>query len=131
MRADLRVEHHVHIALDAFCDAMTDKNLERVVSLFAVDSEATALGFESDDVAVGLPNVRAFFSRVLERPATYSWEWTRRLVCGTGDIAWLVAEGELIATAAGGGITHSRHTLTGVLVKQNGVWLWMQMHTSE
>jgi hypothetical protein len=96
MRASGQIEAEILQTLDAFCGAITARDLEATMGLFAPDEDVTLQASEAGTLATGPQQLRAFFLRLYARPVGFSWEWTHRRVSARGEVAWFFADGQEI-----------------------------------
>ena len=90
---------------------------------FAPDSDVVLIGSDADELAIGHEQLDQFFQKILGLPVTLAWDWKLTKVSSIGDVAWVFAQGESIVRSADGE-KRSPYRLTGVLVRNNGKWLW-------
>ncbi|MGH3004764.1 MAG: SgcJ/EcaC family oxidoreductase [Gaiellaceae bacterium] len=116
-------------ALDDFNAAWATRNLEGLMAQFAPDSDVLLLGSEQGETARGPAELRRLLAFFFEEPVTYRWDWHRRDVFGSGDLAWVVAEGPIVE-AGPEGETQIEYRISGVLERRDGRWLWRLFHGS-
>ena len=96
-----------------------------------VDSADTLLvGSARQDQARGRAQLEAHFRNDFERPESFSFAWREVDVAVRGPVAWLHAEGELVAHGDEGD-RREPYRLTGVLELHGGKWLWRLFHGSQ
>ncbi len=123
MRANARVEGEVLSILDRFNDAVSQKDVDTISSLFAPDSDVFLMGSEAEEVATGPDEIRRLLRRTFARPVAYRWDWKWRKVSVGGSVACVAADA--LITGA------HPYRMTVVLEKREGRWLLMQFHGSE
>jgi ketosteroid isomerase-like protein len=130
VRASNEIEAEILHVLDSLCSAITARDLDATMHLFAPDQDVTLQASEAGTLATGPQALRAFFARLYARPVGFSWEWSHRLVSASGDVAWLFAQGVEVVTEG-----EHRHRvpyrLSGVLQRRSDRWVWLQVHGSE
>ncbi len=130
MKAKPRVEKEILSILKEFSDAVQKRDVDRVMKLFAKDSDVVSIGSENGETAVGPKEYKAFLRRVLSRRETFSWKWDSHLISSKGEVAWLVADGSVV-NKEGDKEWRSPYRLSGVFEKRGHRWMWMQYHGSE
>jgi ketosteroid isomerase-like protein len=129
MQSDAEVRSQVRRVLGRFNDLVSTKD-PQVLAEFAASDDVLLLGSEAGEVATGRTELRASFSRIFARDATFSWEWNRIDTSHEGNIAWFFADGHVVpSTAKRDQATPCR--ITRVLQRQGERWLWRQYHGSE
>jgi ketosteroid isomerase-like protein len=100
-----------------------------ILNEFALDSDVVLLGSDADELAIGPEQLAQFFKAILSLPLTLSWDWKQTKVSVHGEVAWVFAQGDSVSHSRDG-IKRTPYRLTGVLVHQDGKWLWKQFHGS-
>jgi hypothetical protein len=77
----------------------------------------------------GPDQVRAFLSRYVQGPTTYSWTWDRRGVSAAGTVGWLLAEGTE-SVAEGDREEKCPYRMSMVCENPEGRWVLVQVHGS-
>jgi uncharacterized protein (TIGR02246 family) len=93
-------------------------------------ADAVLVGSEAGEVARGREAIRALLARFHDLPDRYTWDWQRIDVETAGAVAWLFAEGSVVASGARGRLARP-YRLSGVLERHDGVWRWRLFHGSE
>ena len=101
-----------------------------IVDEFVACEDALLVGSLAQDRARGRAELEAHFRRYFERPETFSFAWREVEVAVRGTVAWLHAEGELVAHGDEGD-RREPYRLTGVLELHGGKWLWRLFHGSQ
>lgn len=111
-------------ALDSLIQAVSSRDLDKTLAGLSFTHGPTVVGSEEGESAHGREAVKAFFTRIYERPQGFRFEFPQRLWTVHGDVAWLVADGTVIEPAE----EEARpYRLTAVLVRDNATWrlsLW-------
>jgi hypothetical protein len=111
-------------ALNAMPQAVSIRDLDTILpSLSFVQGPAVA-GPEGDESAPGREEVEAFFARICALPAGFHFEFPQRQWTTHGDVAWLVADGTVVAP---GEAAAQPYRLTAVLAGEAAAWrlsLW-------
>jgi len=123
MYANARVEAEVLSTVDGFNDAISRKDVDATLSLFAPDPDVFLMGSEADEVATGPDEIRRHLQRIFARPVTYRWDWKSRKVSAAASVAWVAADASVTGAHP--------YRITVVLEKRDGRWLLMQFHGSE
>lgn len=100
----------------------------RIEDEFAED--AVLIGSELGERADGRAAIGAMLKALFDRPARMMWDWRRVDITVEGDIAWIAAEGHVVALTDGDKKLFP-YRMTGVLQFQNGHWRWRLFHGSE
>jgi len=130
MKADASTETAVMKILKDFSDGCASRHVQRVLSLFATDTDVVLLGSEEGEKAIGQGALKNFLERLFSRPMAYSLEWKWHSVSIEDSVAWVVAEGLVHAKTADRHLS-APYRLTMVLVKRRDKWLIMHWHGSE
>lgn len=117
-------------ALDDFNAAWAAQDIEGLVRQFVPDDNVVIIGSQKGEKARGLEELRRLIEHFFSEPISYSWEWDRRDVYATDDIGLIVATGDIIARGLEDE-TRTEFTITGVLERRDGRWLWRLFHGSE
>ena len=129
MRASAGTQRELVAMLDRFRTLVADKDFA-ILSEFGQDADVRIIGSEANESAEGPRQLEDFFKRIFARPSRYSWQWAKPSFSCSGDVAWLLADGEVIIRDDGGE-RRRPYRITGVLEKRDGKWLWLQFHGSE
>lgn len=88
------------------------------------------VGSEQGEVAADRGRLENLFRMLFARPVRYSFDFAVFEVDRHGDVAWLFAEGDLVAE---GGEHKQRfpYRLTAVFVRKDGDWQWRLFSGSE
>jgi len=97
---------------------------------FASDAEVLLVGSEVGEVADTRAGLAAFLEKIYAQPMRVRWEWKTQRVASAGDVAWIFAEGELLAQASKDTIRRP-YRMSGVLERHDGRWRWRLFHGSE
>jgi ketosteroid isomerase-like protein len=101
-----------------------------ILTEFADEPDVRLTGSEVRDVAVGPTEIAAQVRDYFDLPVRITWEWRRRDVSSSGNVAWIFAEGDLVLRGEGGE-QRSPYRLIGVLERRTGAWRWRHFHGSE
>jgi hypothetical protein len=101
-----------------------------VLDEFVHAADTMMIASQSDEIARGLPEVAAYVDRLYGQPETLSWAWRRVEVSVRGEVAWLVAEGEIVFHGDESD-RRAPYRLTGVLEHHHDRWLWRLFHGSQ
>jgi hypothetical protein len=101
-----------------------------VLSEFADEPDVRLTGSELRDLALGRAEIAVHLRDYFDLPVRITWEWRRRDVSSSGNVAWIFAEGDLVLRGDGRE-QRSPYRLTGVLEHRAGAWRWRHFHGSE
>lgn len=130
MKADDSVRTEILAVLDRCNEAVAARNLGATLELFATDPDVQVYGSEQNELAMGPAEVRQFFAHIHERPVGFAWEWDQRQVSAAGDIAWFVADGNVILSE-GPEKRRAAYRFSGVLERRQARWLLLLLHGAE
>ena len=128
MRADAQTEGALLGILERFCAGFAARQADRVLQLFAPDSDVVMVTSE-ESLLRGPDEVRAVLARYAQGATRYSWRWNRRDVPAAGAVGWLLAEGVETAAADGHDEQHP-YRMSMVCERRDGRWLLVQVHGS-
>ncbi len=123
------VQQEVGKALDRLNTFIRNGN-PAITDEFAAGAEVLLLGSSPGEIAIGHEQIAAFFLKVFSQPVRLSYEWERKQISSSGDVAWLFADGNVVIHAISGSQSRMPYRLTGVLQRTDGKWLWKQFHGS-
>lgn len=89
------------------------------------------VGSEPGEVAETRDQLVRLFTRLFSRPVRYRFDFPAAAVNRSGDVAWLFAEGDLLATADDGTVRRLPYRLTAVFQAVDGAWRWRLFSGSE
>jgi uncharacterized protein (TIGR02246 family) len=128
MRPDTETAASVIEVLESFCSSFEARDAERVMQLFAPDTDITVVTSE-ESLLRGPDELSAFLHRYVQGATTYSWVWNRRDVSIAGAVAWLLAEGTETAATESSKVEHP-YRMTMICEKRGDRWLLVQVHGS-
>ena len=129
MRADAQTTAAVMAVLDEFNEAYKQRNLERVLALFAPDSDMVFLGTGADEKRVGLAELKAQAERDWSQSESLYWDWGWSSISAAGSVAWVAVDATGHARIGGQDIDLPLR-VTAVLEQRGGRWLFVQAHAS-
>lgn len=88
------------------------------------------VGSEPGEVAADRPRLEKLFAMLFARPVRYGFDFASFAVDRQGDVAWLFAEGDLLANGTEGVARHP-YRLTAVFLRVGGDWQWRLFSGSE
>ena len=118
-------------ALDQLSSAFRDRDVERLLSLFSARPEVTYAGSELGERATGRGDLTALLTQVLGRAEAYAFDLPDVRVAEVGDALSVLAEGTGVAHGPTGDPETFAYRLTGVLVREQGRWVWLVLVGSE
>jgi ketosteroid isomerase-like protein len=118
-------------ALHRLIAGLRRRDVEGVVALFHGD--AVVFGSEQGEQAIGAEELRAFLSRLFERPHTYGWAgWNPLLTGGDGDLIWFVSPSTVVLQDDAGREQEAPYRLSAVLeLADDGRWLFRLFNGAE
>ena len=118
-------------ALHRLIAGLRRRDVEGVVALFHGD--AVVFGSEEGEQAIGAEELRAFLSRLFERPHTYGWAgWDLLLTGGDGDLIWFVSPSTVVLQDDAGREQEAPYRLSAVLERaDDGRWLFRLFNGTE
>jgi ketosteroid isomerase-like protein len=125
--ADLRKEAEVRETIKQHISAYSRKDLKGVMATIAPD--AVFIGSGEDERLVGLAQIKAAYEADFSRKgsATFTFTWTS--ISTRGAVAWFASDCKAIVDTGTRKIELVGRW-TGVLVKQEDRWLFVQSHFS-
>src|SRR5271166_6206048 len=89
MKADPQTTAAVLAVLDELNEAYKQRNLERLLALFAPDSDMVFYGTGADEKRVGLAELKMQAERDWSQSESLFWEWGWSSVSAAGSVAWV------------------------------------------
>jgi ketosteroid isomerase-like protein len=129
METDSELKTQIYEVIERFSNLVSKKDMG-VLDEFAASDEVLLVGSDSGEIAHGRQELEAFFKRVYNHDASFSWTWNHINVWHTGDIAWFFADGQVLLTGPNGQ-RKSPYRTSGVLERDGTRWYWRQYHGSE
>ena len=120
-------EAEILAAIDRFLGALAGRRLDEVIDAFSEDADTYLYGSEVSEIVIGPAAIRRFFERFFQARAGPRFTLGARNVSVSGDIAWFVAECEVVV----GDQTVAPYRLCGVLQRRDGRWRWRLFNGSE
>jgi ketosteroid isomerase-like protein len=107
------------------------RNVEGAAALFCEDG--VLFGSEQDENAIGIDELRVFFSKLFARPHTYGWSGFEPLLAGGSDeLVWFVAPTTVVVRSEDGEEQQAPYRVSGVLeLVGDGRWLFRLFNGSE
>jgi ketosteroid isomerase-like protein len=129
MKADAQTEAALMATLEQFKQAYEQRDIERLMALFAPDPDVVTIGTGADEKRVGLVEIQMQAERDWAQSEATSLEWGWSSISAAGSVAWLAADA-VVSTKVGEQEMHLPLRVTAVLEHRGGRWLWVQMHAS-
>ncbi|HEU0132202.1 MAG TPA: nuclear transport factor 2 family protein [Mycobacteriales bacterium] len=101
--------------LDRLGTAVSGRDAEATLALFAPSCDVVLLGSEAGEQAYGWDELRAFLAHLYARPIGFGWEWSRVVADRRGDVLWFVASGNVVETV-GDARSRTPYRFSGVAV---------------
>lgn len=121
----------VEDALRLLVAGLRRRDIDGVLALF--HSDAVLFGSEDGEQAIGAEQLRAFLTRLFDRPHTYGWSgWDPVITGGSGGTVWFVAPSTVVVKDDAGGEASAAYRLSGVLEQDTAErWLFRLFNGSE
>ena len=129
MKADAQTEAAVMASLEQFKQAYEQRDMARLLALFAPDPDVVLIGTGADEKCVGGGELQRQFERDWAQSESFSWEWNWSSVSAAGSVAWVAVEA-LGHVKVGGQELHMPLRLTAVFEQRGARWFWVQGHLS-
>jgi ketosteroid isomerase-like protein len=129
MKADAQTEAAVLATLEEYKQAYEQRDMDRLLALFAPDPDVVLWGTGADEKRMGLAEIRAQAERDWAQSEAFSLEWGWSSVSAAGSVAW-VAVDVVGHVRVGGQEVHLPLRVSAVLEHRGARWLWMQAHAS-
>lgn len=101
-----------------------------VLDEFVPAPDTMMISSQSGEIARGPAEIAAYVERLYAQPEAVSWAWRRVEVSVRGEIAWLIADGEIVFHGDEGD-RRAPYRLTGVLEHRLDRWRWRLFHGSQ
>lgn len=88
------------------------------------------IGSEQGEIAEDRAGLERLFTMLFARPVSYAFDFRRFDLAAQSGVAWLFAEGDLVASAADGATRHP-YRLTAVFTGGGEDWTWRLFSGSE
>ncbi|MFH1453541.1 MAG: nuclear transport factor 2 family protein [Armatimonadota bacterium] len=129
MKATSKVEAEIIAVLDKFSRFYGEKDIEGLISLFAMDKELIFVGTGKDEVRMGIAGVREQIERNWFQSETLSIEFGSYLISASDTTAWVYSDVAAHAIIAGDQMRYTGR-LTCVMENIKGKWQIVQWHCS-
>jgi ketosteroid isomerase-like protein len=129
MKADAQTEAAVLAVLDQFNDAYRDRDMERLLALFAPDPDVVLIGTGADEKRVGLAEIQAQAERDWSQSDAFFWEWGWSSISAAGSVAWVALDAVGHVKVAGQELQLPLR-VTAVLEQRGAQWRFQQAHAS-
>ena len=129
MKADPQTTAAVLAVLDELNEAYKQRNLERLLALFAPDSDMVFYGTGADEKRVGLTEMKTQAERDWSQSDSFFFDWGWSSVSAAGSVAWVAVDAIAHAKMAGQEIDLPLR-VTAVLEHRGAQWLFVQLHGS-
>ncbi|WP_297697007.1 nuclear transport factor 2 family protein [Phenylobacterium sp.] len=101
-----------------------------VLDDFVPAADTMLISSQSGEIARGPSEIGAYIDRLYAQPEAVSWAWRRVEVSVRGEIAWVIADGEIVFHGDEGD-RRAPYRLTGVLEHRLDRWRWRLFHGSQ
>lgn len=110
--------------------AVSGRDREASLALFANDADVLLLGSEAGESATGRDELDAFFRHLYERPIGFCWEWDRVVTRRRDSVVWFLAEGSVVETV-GAADHRTPYRFTSVALEDCGALRFAMLHGAE
>lgn len=131
MKADRKVEVGVRILLEKMAEAYRKKDVEGVMSCYAVGPDVVSYGTGKAEKYVGPVQMRKAYERdfAQSESVALTFDWLSVSTDKNRNVAWFASDITVRAKVSGKEVTLPGR-LTGVMEKRAGNWLIVQVHFS-
>jgi len=129
MKADKTTEAEVKATLSEFAAAYEKHRLDKLMSLFAPDSDVTIIGARAGEKGVGAAQIKAQFEHDWAQHQTEAVKFGQTTISQAGSVAFVAAD-TTMHIKAGAAEEKLQARLTAGLEKRGDRWLFSQMHLS-
>jgi len=129
MKADKTTEAEVKATLKEFAAAYEKHRLDKLMSLFAPDSDVTIIGAGAGERRVGARQIKAQFEQNWSQHQAGAVKFGRTSISQAGSVALVAADTSMLVNA-GAAEEKLQARLTAGLEKRGDKWLFSQMHLS-
>jgi ketosteroid isomerase-like protein len=123
------MEAAVLAVLEQYKQAIEQRDMERLLALFAPDPDIVVIGTGAGEHRVGLADLRGQIDPDRSQPEATSSEWGRPSVSADGSVAW-VAVNVVVHTRVAGQEVSLPLRSPAVLERRGADWLVMKAHLS-
>jgi ketosteroid isomerase-like protein len=95
-----------------------------ILDEFSPAPDTLLVGSEASERARGRDELEAFFTELFAAPEVLSFAWREVDVSVRGDVAWIHADGDLVARTDSGDEQRTPYRLAGVLEPHGRRWQW-------
>ena len=128
MLANAEGKWAVFQAIDALLDHIANGRYRESLASFTEDPDATLIGSEIGEIAMGPDGLREFLSTLYAQPYRVLFSISERKISVAGNVAWFTAEGTYRLSTGG---DPAPYRLVGVLERRRDRWLWQLFSGSE
>jgi ketosteroid isomerase-like protein len=129
VKADAHTEAAVLATLEQFKRAYEQRDMGRLLALFAADADVVLFGTGADEKRIGLTEIQAQAERDWAQSEAFTLEWGWSSVSAAGPVAWVAADVAGHVRMDGQEVQLPLR-LTAILEHRGASWLWMQAHVS-
>lgn len=118
--------------IDAFYEARKTKDLDRLSTIIAHDADCIHFGTDADERWVGWENLKkdTLAQFKAQKNLKVSYRDLRIHISDAGDTAWFSQIVDLEGKSKGGMFDLTGARFTGVLIRRDEKWLFVQTHLS-
>ena len=129
MKADRGTEAAIKALFDEYIDAYLNRDIERIMALFAPDPDVIAIGTGDNEHLIGKEAIRSGFERDFDQSEALNIEMPWIFISASGPVAW-VSSDCVIDLKTRDSVMHINGRSTSVMVKRGNKWLIIQSHFS-
>jgi ketosteroid isomerase-like protein len=128
--SDSPATREIFAMLQQLNEGLARRNVNGIMELFAVSPEALVIGSKAGKIARGTDELRELFRTIVSAETNTRFDWKSYTVHSEGDVAWLFALADLVHESPEQ-TSRVPYRMTGLFLRQNGRWKWVQYHGSE
>ena len=130
MVANTEVKQSIVDLMKRMSRGVENRALDDIMEIFALSPDVVLIGSKEGKIARGTDQVRALFKDIVSSEVNTRLVWNSYTINATGDVAWLFALAYLIHEDIHS-TTRVPYRVTGLFVRINEQWKWLQYHGSE
>jgi ketosteroid isomerase-like protein len=129
MKADATTYAAVKAVLDDWADSYIKRDIKRLLSHVAPDTDVVMYGTGADEKRIGLNEIQIQAERDWSQTDAAAFHFEEPSISAAGSVAWVAADCTFQVEVGGESMTFPGR-FTGVFEKRNGKWLVAQTHFS-
>ncbi|UCC89875.1 MAG: nuclear transport factor 2 family protein [Anaerolineales bacterium] len=129
MKANAKTEAAVLTVLNEFNESYAQRDIDRLMALFAPDDDQIMFGTGADEKRIGRDQIKFQAERDWSQTEALAFNFIWQQISAAGPVAWVAAEG-LGQGKVGGQHIEFPLRMTAVLEQRGDEWLLVQSHVS-